>query len=158
MTPEHLLLPIKTFNSSQDYDEWERLTRPQILNGKPEKASTRPMSVKSAASVHANSNASRERKTGWTAKAFAEQEVLQENKCAICSRVCKGKLRGDHKHIEPPQPRELLCGNCNSGLGMLGDDASILRAAANYIDKHNHISTRLRDGLDTCKVTSQERN
>lgn len=68
--------------------------------------------------------------------------ALQGNKCAICGSEetdkRRGKLRAlavDHDH-ETGKVRGLLCGACNKGIGLLKDDAEILRKAAAYLDKH----------------------
>jgi hypothetical protein len=36
--------------------------------------------------------------------------------------------------------RGLLCSNCNTALGLLGDDPSLLRAAADYLDRFRALS------------------
>ena len=64
----------------------------------------------------------------------------QNGVCAICgkpeTRQCgKGKPNGlavDHDH-ETGIVRGLLCGNCNMGLGLLGDGPELLRKALAYL-------------------------
>lgn len=58
----------------------------------------------------------------------------QENKCAIC----KGELplHTDHCH-KTGKVRGMLCSNCNTLLGLSGDNASVLRAAAEYLEWHS---------------------
>lgn len=73
-------------------------------------------------------------------RALAEQ---QNGRCAICGRGDNGvdrkgkpkRLAVDHDH-ETDRVRALLCGNCNTGLGLFGDDPDTLRAAADYLDHH----------------------
>lgn len=69
---------------------------------------------------------------------------VQGGGCAICSDAL-GKihhktgnpisLHMDHDH-ETGDRRGILCNECNRGIGLLGDDPSRLRAAADYLDKH----------------------
>ena len=55
----------------------------------------------------------------------------QGGKCAICSR--RGvDLVADHDH-DTGNMRGMLCYQCNSGIGMLGDSPYRLMMAANYI-------------------------
>jgi Recombination endonuclease VII len=79
---------------------------------------------------------------GWTPELFSEVLSAQEEKCAICKRALRlsggaGSIRAcaDHEHIEPPKPRGILCGDCNTGIGKLQDNPEILRAAAAYVEK-----------------------
>jgi len=61
----------------------------------------------------------------------------QKNACAICKTSFKKKTpRADHKHGKPPQPRGLLCHNCNAALGLFMDNPSICEAAAEYLRRH----------------------
>jgi hypothetical protein len=63
----------------------------------------------------------------------------QGNRCAIC-RTDKPGGRGERWHIDHDhitgRVRGLLCGRCNSAIGMLQDDPEIIRAAARYVIKH----------------------
>lgn len=68
-----------------------------------------------------------------------EYEVLkesQENKCAICDTegTFEKRLVIDHDHTTG-YVRQLLCDNCNRGIGLLGDDANRLQKATDYL-KH----------------------
>lgn len=76
----------------------------------------------------------------------------QNGVCAICgverpSVALHGAASGlavDHAHACCPEPptcglctRGLLCGSCNNGLGRFNDDSTLLRYAADYIDRHS---------------------
>jgi UDP-N-acetyl-D-mannosaminuronic acid transferase (WecB/TagA/CpsF family) len=37
------------------------------------------------------------------------------------------------------QVRGLLCGKCNSAIGLLGDDPEVIKAAARYVAKHRQM-------------------
>jgi hypothetical protein len=50
----------------------------------------------------------------------------------------ESRLHQDHDHVTG-QTRDLLCSNCNKGLGCLGDDPERLRAAAAYIERHRSL-------------------
>lgn len=68
----------------------------------------------------------------------------QQHSCAICRRPDGSDAAGldsarrlsvDHDHTTR-MVRGLLCTNCNNGLGRFMDSARLLRAAADYLDKH----------------------
>lgn len=66
---------------------------------------------------------------------LAEYEALAEAqgwRCAICRQTSERTLHVDHDH-RTGQVRGLLCGTCNRGMGMLGDDAALLQRAADYV-------------------------
>jgi hypothetical protein len=66
----------------------------------------------------------------WYMRTAAEQQ----NKCAICDRIPK-KLVVDHDH-EDGQLRGLLCQQCNTAIGMLRDNAVLVRRALLYLEAH----------------------
>lgn len=55
---------------------------------------------------------------------------LQNGICAICPQPA---TRCDHDH-ETGLVRGALCNNCNSGIGMLGDDVERLKRAIEYLN------------------------
>ncbi len=59
---------------------------------------------------------------------------IQEGKCYICQTVPK-RLAIDHCH-KTGEVRGLLCGNCNTALGMINDSAEILTSMLEYIRRH----------------------
>jgi len=58
----------------------------------------------------------------------------QDGVCAICGETCSrgNRLCVDHCH-DSMAVRGLLCGKCNSGLGMFRDNPDLLRKAAEYL-------------------------
>jgi hypothetical protein len=61
----------------------------------------------------------------------------QGGKCPGCLRHLAGLERNsiDHNHATG-KVRGFLCHKCNAGMGILADDASILRRLADYLDKN----------------------
>jgi hypothetical protein len=68
------------------------------------------------------------------------RELLEEQNgvCAICGN---GQVSGhsrlfvDHDH-QTGEIRGLLCGPCNSGLGMFRDNLEALKSATKYLDQY----------------------
>lgn len=58
----------------------------------------------------------------------------QGGKCAICLKEIDMKAYVDHDHATG-RVRGLLCGLCNSAIGMLKDDPARIRRAADYVEK-----------------------
>jgi hypothetical protein len=66
----------------------------------------------------------------------AEADLMLEAQggmCAICGVA--PAVHVDHDH-HTGDVRQLLCFNCNGGLGQFKDDPSVLRAAADYLVRH----------------------
>ena len=59
----------------------------------------------------------------------------QAGLCAICRRAPAAHV--DHDHLTGAV-RALLCFNCNGGLGQFKDDPAVLRAAAEYVERHRN--------------------
>jgi len=56
----------------------------------------------------------------------------QKEACYICGVVSKQRLAVDHNH-KTGKVRKLLCSNCNTAIGLLKEDATIIENALNYI-------------------------
>jgi hypothetical protein len=72
---------------------------------------------------------------GVTAEQFAEMLAEQDGLCEICRVSFPETPRLDHDHITMVI-RDLLCDLCNRGLGHFLDSPELLRAAADYIERH----------------------
>jgi Recombination endonuclease VII len=108
---------------------------------------------------HAYQNARRQtdgtyRKTalarhGMTVEDYEAKLTAQGGVCALCGREpgvrpkrdggAPPALHADHDH-ETGKYRDLLCTTCNTGLGCLQDDPALLRAAAEYIERHRALA------------------
>lgn len=84
------------------------------------------------------------RKYGMTEKQYLAKTAEQDGCCKICGRRPKPDKRRmseqelpylvvDHDH-ETDQLRDLLCSDCNIGLGMFHDSPAALKAAATYLE------------------------
>lgn len=79
------------------------------------------------------------RKYGLERADFDRMVAEQNNRCRICQREPGGnghhaRLHVDHDHVTS-RVRGLLCGNCNTMIGLAGDDPKILLAAAEYLTR-----------------------
>lgn len=66
---------------------------------------------------------------------YDQMLIDQDGRCAICSRhhsEFSKKLAVDHDHATG-KIRGLLCSNCNTGIGKLGDNAERVRSAMEYL-------------------------
>ena len=85
------------------------------------------------------------KRVGWTVERFDEKWEEQEEKCEICGREISREIEShhtdkayaDHKHVEPPKPRGILCVNCNLGLGNFKDSPELMQAAIAYVKKYD---------------------
>jgi len=59
----------------------------------------------------------------------------QEGKCSICKNWFE-ELVVDHNH-STGKIRELLCKDCNTGIGHLKENIKILKQAIEYLEKYN---------------------
>lgn len=71
---------------------------------------------------------------GITKAEYDQMHANQQGLCALCGREesLNKNLAVDHDH-QTGKVRALLCGACNRGLGFLGDDATLLQRATNYV-------------------------
>lgn len=66
----------------------------------------------------------------------------QQGRCGICGRERK-RLVLDHCH-DSGEARGLLCGTCNSGLGLLGDRIEDIQRALDYLRNPPAVSAKKR--------------
>lgn len=78
----------------------------------------------------------RKSKYDLSPEAYARMVADQDGRCAICDRA--RKLHVDHDH-NTGLVRGLLCNTCNVALGDLDDEPSLLRAAADYIERSRQL-------------------
>jgi Autographiviridae endonuclease VII len=80
------------------------------------------------------------RKYGLERADFDRMLAEQRNCCRICGREPNGKTRQsstlhvDHDHATG-RVRGLLCGKCNTMVGLAGEDPAVLLAAVKYLRK-----------------------
>jgi predicted nucleic acid-binding Zn ribbon protein len=79
---------------------------------------------------------------GMTETEHDAKLAAQGGVCAICGKPPKpngqraaSRLHVDHDH-ETGRNRDLICLGCNRGLGYFFDDPALMRAAAEYIERH----------------------
>lgn len=77
---------------------------------------------------------------GIDPETFAKMLEAQGGLCATCSKPMKKGLgplgpQVDHCHITG-HVRGILCNGCNRALGYARDDPTVLRAMADYIERH----------------------
>lgn len=84
-------------------------------------------------------------KYNLTPEQHDEMLAAQNGLCALCGNPpdpngvrAASRLHVDHDHLTGVV-RELLCNVCNQGLGHFRDDPALLRAAADYIDRHRAV-------------------
>ncbi len=72
----------------------------------------------------------RKHRYGVSADFFDTQFNKQGGLCAVCK--LKPATDIDHSHLTE-KVRGLLCGSCNRGLGLFGENTNILQSAMNYL-------------------------
>ena len=83
-------------------------------------------------------NAELQRRYGITQTDYEVMIAEQNNKCAICNttepggRHNSGYFVVDHCHTTG-KVRKLLCHNCNTALGLVGDNVDTLHKMINYL-------------------------
>ena len=77
-----------------------------------------------------------QRKYGIGCADYAEMLAEQGGNCGICeAHPGARRLAVDH-NAQTGLTRGLLCGKCNMGIGSLQHEPWLLRAAADYLEKH----------------------
>jgi hypothetical protein len=78
------------------------------------------------------------KKYGITLEDYNTMLAKQNNVCAICQQSCATgmNLAVDHDHTTG-KVRALLCKNCNTAIGLLGEDTDRMAKAIEYIQSHS---------------------
>lgn len=94
------------------------------------------------------------RRYGITA---ADADAMFEAQGGLCA-VCRAApaVHVDHDHLTG-SVRELLCFNCNGGLGQFRDDPAVLRAAADYVERHRARQAAAGEGSAGSRPGAPER-
>ena len=67
-----------------------------------------------------------------TPEEYERMKSTQNGRCAICKNISKKNLSVDHDHTTG-KVRGLLCGRCNTMLGMACDSELVLESAIKYL-------------------------
>jgi Recombination endonuclease VII len=93
----------------------------------------------------------RNRRHNITQEWFDAKLIEQDNRCAICRQPFTETPHIDHNHKCCPRltscnkcRRDLLCEDCNLGLGRFKDNAEILLNAVEYARRHNGLEHKSR--------------
>lgn len=79
----------------------------------------------------------RKKRYGVTDVQIKEMCSKQNGQCSICLKSFEDKFVVDHDHTTN-KVRELLCSECNIGLGKFKEDITLLEKAKEYILKHRN--------------------
>ena len=61
-------------------------------------------------------------------------ELMKHNNCQVCGRDISNKKCIDHCHSKE-KIRGVLCNNCNTALGLVGDNVQILSKLIQYLEQ-----------------------
>lgn len=88
-------------------------------------------------------NSSKRRQLGITRQVLETMWSKQGGKCAICEKkisIVRNAPTDIHAHVDHDEEtgivRELLCGNCNRGIGLFKHNKNVLFRAAEYVHYH----------------------
>lgn len=95
------------------------------------------------------------RRYGITAEEADAMLEAQGGLCAVCRTAPAAHVDHDHGTGEV---RELLCFNCNGGLGQFKDDPAVLRAAADYVERHRALPRSVSNRPEAGKEPGQRRS
>ncbi len=78
---------------------------------------------------------------GITEGQYQEMIQAQDGRCSVCTDPLDmaKKTHLDHNH-QTGRLRGVLCHGCNVGIGNMKDSVTVLRAAADYLDRHARLA------------------
>lgn len=120
--------------------KYYRTHREQILRTNKEKLQSDPVwaEARRAQGREWHRKNFRKYRYGLSEEQIRELWIGQDQACALCRRPIPFELvQVDHDHTTE-KVRGLLCRNCNTGLGCLGDSLEGLERARNYLKGQSH--------------------
>lgn len=79
----------------------------------------------------------RQMETGFSPELFDVTVAFQDGKCGICAQDLGGlpphHVHADHCH-DTGEPRGVLCQNCNTSIGRLGDNIAGIKRVLAYLE------------------------
>jgi hypothetical protein len=145
----------KVCRTCGEFKTWDRLVKAKVLPDGHAAFCKDCKQAKARADYAADPLKYREKqmiaKFGMSYADYDRMLEAQGGGCAICGRTdSKGRgnwtPKGYHASVEmlhidhdynTGKVRQLLCGSCNRGIGLFGDDIELLEKAAAYLRKHN---------------------
>jgi hypothetical protein len=80
------------------------------------------------------------RKYGLTLEQYEAMLLAQRGKCPICNKELDACAQKDVDHCHNTgKIRDILCSNCNKGLGCFDDNPECMIAAAEYVKRHQGV-------------------
>lgn len=120
--------------------EWKEAARRSDM--RPERQARKNELRRGRESVRLYNRKTQLARYGLTIELHDEMLIAQNGLCAICGKPpnpdgirAASRLHADHDHVTG-KVRALLCNSCNNGIGRFRDDPALLRAAAEYIERH----------------------
>ena len=114
-----------------------RMADPEYAEHHKEMRKKHKASYRSKPSGRRSIRAANLKPLGWTIDHYEVALREQDNCCAICQDTFTATPNADHRHVEPPMPRGLLCKDCNLAIGFLKDSPERCEAAAAYLRHWN---------------------
>jgi hypothetical protein len=81
------------------------------------------------------------RSYGISTDQYNDMMNKQNGKCSICNEPLK-KPNIDHEH-QTGYVRDILCHNCNTGIGYFKENPELLQKGIEYLEKHKNILNEL---------------
>ena len=118
------------------------LAQPNVVARKNNQRAERRSDPQFIAQIRSANLRANLRRYGLTVEDYDRMVLDQDGRCMICRQPpdpdgvrAASRLHADHDHVTH-RNRDLLCLSCNVGIGHFRDDPALLRAAAEYIERH----------------------
>lgn len=111
----------------------ERRRRWRLRNPERSRAQVRDWRAANPERFKATDRALRLKKYGLTIDSYERLFASQSGRCACCeTEKPEGRWHVDHDHVTG-RVRGIVCGKCNTGIGLLGDSVSGVERALRYL-------------------------